>query len=222
MKKIFKLLPRKDKILLSISWAVKLSILLVLITSIIKQNFAYIVLSILVLIISFVPSMIKKRFELILPPEFEVLFALFLYGSMILGEVRDFYLRVPWWDLLLHGMSAIMIALIGFMIVFSLYYTHKVVFSPFVAALFVFSFALAIGALWEIFEFAMDSFFGLNMLKSGIVDTMWDLIIDAGAALLVAVSGYFYLKGGPSFLIERFVKKFTSLNKHKFKNKDLM
>lgn len=222
MIKIFKLLPKKDKMLLSISWAVKLAILIALITSILQWNFAYVALSLIVLIISFLPSMIKKRFNIISPPEFEVLFALFLYGSVILGEFRQFYSRIPWWDILLHAFSAVMIALIGFMIVFSLYYTHKVVFSPFVASLFVFSFALAIGALWEIFEFAMDSFFGMNMLGSGLIDTMWDLIIDAAAALLIAISGYFYLKGGPSFFIERFVKKFINLNKDKFKKKDLV
>ena len=37
-------------------------------------------------------------------------------------------------------------------------------------------FAITIGALWEVFEFGMDQLFGLNMQKSGLLDTMGDLI----------------------------------------------
>jgi hypothetical protein len=54
---------------------------------------------------------------------------------------------------------------------------------------------LSIGALWEIFEFLMDSLFGLNMQKSGLIDTMWDLIVDALGALVISILGYLYLKG---------------------------
>ncbi|MFH1589304.1 MAG: hypothetical protein ABIB43_01935 [archaeon] len=219
MKNLFKLLSKEDKILISISWALKFAFLFVLVTSTVKGNILYAGLALLVLIMSFLPSMIKRRFNIISPPEFELIIALFLYASLILGEMNNFYFKFPWWDVMLHGFSAIMIALIGFMIVFSLYYTHKVVFSALVASIFVFSFALSIGALWEILEFAMDSFLKLNMQKSGLIDTMWDLIIDSIGALIVAISGYFYMKGGPSFLMERFVKKYISINQHRFKNK---
>ena len=47
---------------------------------------------------------------------------------------------------------------------------------------FAFTFALALGNVWEIFEFGMDRLFGLTMQKpmagdpSGLTDTMWDLI----------------------------------------------
>lgn len=61
-------------------------------------------------------------------------------------------------------------------------------------------FALGVGALWEIFEFTMDSLFGMNMQKpmlgdpSGLTDTMWDLIVDATGALVISVLGWRYLK----------------------------
>ena len=61
-------------------------------------------------------------------------------------------------------------------------------------ALFSFSFAIAIGVVWEIFEFFMDISFGLNMQKSGLIDTMGDLIVDSLGALLASGIGYFYLR----------------------------
>jgi hypothetical protein len=44
-------------------------------------------------------------------------------------------------------------------------------------------FAVAVGAVWEIFDFSMDEPFGTDMQKamfgdpSGLTDTMWDLIV---------------------------------------------
>jgi hypothetical protein len=77
--------------------------------------------------------------------------------------------------------------------------------------------AVAVGVTWEIFEFAADQLFGLNMQKSGLLDTMWDLIFDCIGASIAALAGFLYLKekelGGLTGLIEEFIflnKKFFS------------
>ena len=63
--------------------------------------------------------------------------------------------------------------------------------SPVFIAVFAFCFALAMGAVWEIYEFTMDSVFGTNMQKymldngtaligqAALQDTMKDIIVDA-------------------------------------------
>ena len=219
MKQLLALLPKKERVLIYISWSVKIAVLIAFITAVFSNRIFVAALSLLALVLSFLPAMIEKQFRLILPPEFETLLALFLYASLVLGEFQDYYTRFHWWDLLLHSLSALMIGLIGFMIIYALYRYHKVVFSPVFAAVFAFSFAMAIGAVWEIFEFSMDHFFALNMQKSGLVDTMTDLIVDAIGALITSISGYFYLRGGDSLLIERFVKKFIDLNERLFHKK---
>jgi uncharacterized membrane protein YjdF len=88
---------------------------------------------------------------------------------------------------------------------------------PGFVAFFAFLFAVGIGALWEIFEFSMDSFFAMNMQKemlgdpSGLTDTMWDLIVDTLGALIITVLGFSYIKTArnTSFLehwIDSFIK----------------
>jgi hypothetical protein len=68
-----------------------------------------------------------------------------------------------------------------------------------------------IGVVWEIFEFAMDQTFGLNMQKSGLMDTMEDLIVDCIGAAVGCSVGFVYLKGfkgGPlSATVREFVRK---------------
>ncbi len=101
-----------------------------------------------------------------------------------------------------------MLGAFGFMLVSILNKDElmNVKLSPFFIALFSFCFALSVGALWEIYEFAVDEFFGMNMQKfmtsGGIVleghqalaDTMKDIIIDALGAFISSVIGFFSIK----------------------------
>jgi hypothetical protein len=76
---------------------------------------------------------------------------------------------------------------------------------------------MTFGAVWEIFEFAMDSNFGLNMQKSGLVDTMWDLIVDAGGAATGALAGFFYLKGRAIWGLTDLLTQFVRQNRRLFR-----
>jgi hypothetical protein len=84
--------------------------------------------------------------------------------------------------------------------------------SPFLIAIFSFAFGLAIGALWEIFEYAMDTWFGLNMQKSGLRDTMADLIVDAIGAGVASVTGYIYLRFNIHDPFDRLIEWFLQEN----------
>ena len=88
---------------------------------------------------------------------------------------------------------------------------------PRFVALFAFMFAMGMGAVWEIFEFGMDQFFGLNMQKSGLVDTMWDLIVDAVGALVISLLGFGYLRtAGTNSFLERWIDAFIESNPRMF------
>ena len=155
------------------------------------------------------PAIFVQRFEIRLPLSFLAAISLFVFGTLFLGEVFDFYNRFWWWDVLLHGASAVGLGIIGFLFVFYLFQGDRYAAPPLALAFIGFCFALAMGGLWEIFEFGMDQIFGLNMQKSGLVDTMTDLIVDAIGAMIGALSGFFWLKGqqmGPMAMIEEFVQ----------------
>ena len=67
------------------------------------------------------------------------------------------------------------------------------------------------------FEFAMDQLFGMNMQKSGLVDTMWDLIVDGFGALIISIAGWGFLKkrSNESFL-EDWINSFIEKNPRLF------
>lgn len=57
------------------------------------------------------------------------------------------------------------------------------------------------------------------MQKSGLVDTMWDLIVDVIGAGLIAIVGWGYIKSREtdSFL-ERWIREFIHKNPHLFED----
>ena len=85
-------------------------------------------------------------------------------------------------------------------------------------AIFAFTFAVSLGVVWEIFEFFMDQLFNMNMQGSGLVDTMWDLIVDSIGALAISVLGAIYYKrmNHESFL-EKWLDNFIRSNPKLFK-----
>lgn len=156
------------------------------------------------------PTMLSRRFQFELPAPLYLMYILFLYAAIFLGEVRSFFYEVRHWDVYLHAFSSMMSGVFGFMVVALLNRDERtpIHLSPFFVALFAFCFAVAIGAVWEIYEYTLDGLLGMNMQKfttaegevlighAALGDTMKDIIVDCLGALAAAVAGYFSLKSG--------------------------
>lgn len=198
---------RADAIQLWIAVVLQVVILFFLVTALWEGRWLLAFTAAIVFVLTFMPSILEWQFGIYIPVEFILINTLFLFASFALGEVRAFYLRIWWWDLMLHGFSAIIMGIVGFLLVYVFYTEKKIEMPPFYIALFSFSFAVSLGVLWEVFEFLMDHFFGTNMMKSGLDDTMTDLMMDVTGAFMAAAIGYWYVKGGSFFFVDRIVRK---------------
>ncbi|NLO86854.1 MAG: hypothetical protein GX096_15720 [Clostridiales bacterium] len=159
------------------------------------------------LVVLGLPSLVTRKWNLTLPNFIYILYYIFLYCAIFLGEVFAFYYLVPFWDSILHFFSGAMLGALGFILVSWLNDAkiRGLSLSPAFVALFAFCFALSCGVVWEIYEYTFDGLLGLNMQKfvtaSGEVlagrealsDTMKDIIVDALAAGLIAIIGFFRL-----------------------------
>ena len=175
----------------------------------VKSDYALMLIQcVMGLAVMLVPSFISRRWNVDIPNFIYILYYVFLYCAVFLGEVFEFYYLIPHWDTILHAFSGAMLGALGFILVTMLNDAEKVrvSLSPFFVCLFAFCFALASGAVWEIYEFSFDGLLGLNMQKfalengeqlvgrAALRDTMKDIIVDALAALGVAVAGYFSIR----------------------------
>ena len=162
------------------------------------------------LLVMFLPALINRTAAIRVPTGMQIAYLAFLYAAIYLGEVRNFYFRIPHWDAVLHFFSGAMLGALGFHLVRLLNESERprISLSPGFVAFFAFCFALASGAVWEIYEFTIDGLFGTNMQKfrtdagellvgrAALTDTMQDFVVDALAALTVTVIGYLSLRRG--------------------------
>ncbi|MDT8309844.1 MAG: hypothetical protein RQ732_00215 [Methylophaga sp.] len=193
-----------------------------------EQQWLNVVIITGIIIISLYPLLLARHFQVRIPAEFQLLTIGFVFAAVFLGEVHGYYTRFWWWDIVLHTSSGFLLGIIGFLLVYVLNESKRIDLHmrPGFVAFFAFLFAIGIGALWEIFEFIMDSLFAMTMQKpmfgdySGLTDTMWDLIVDAGGASIISLLGYGYLKttDDNSFL-EHMIQRFISSNPQLFKRR---
>lgn len=165
------------------------------------------------LVVLSVPSMASRKLKFEIPNFIYIMYYIFLYCAIFLGEIMNFYYMIPHWDIILHFFSGAMLGALGFILVSQLNDSEmiRVSLSPFFVALFAFCFALSCGAVWEIYEFVFDGLLGLNMQKfmtaageildghSALRDTMSDLIVDTLAAGFISLLGYSRLKAARSY-----------------------
>jgi hypothetical protein len=189
-----KQLPLSERVIYRVTLLIRLALLLVGAYALARGRWSVAFAAAGTLLLSYLPLLLASSIRIKLPLQFQLASTLFLYASIFLGEVGDYYERFWWWDVVLHAGSAFAFGFVGFLTLYLLYARHKLKASPFLLSLFAFTFGLAIGAIWEIFEFAMDQLFGLNMQKNGLRDTMWDLIVDGLGAGSASCIGYVYLR----------------------------
>lgn len=133
------------------------------------------------------------------------------------GNAGAAFQHIPYYDRLVHG---ILTAAIASLIYIGLVRLH-VMFDPkaedhhprhamvgmFLATM---AFGMAVGVLYEIYEYAVDSTFGADTLIVGYQDTIFDLVMDtvggAGGGLLLALwaaKGWSSTRRMPERVIER-------------------
>lgn len=155
-------------------------VILIMIRQLLNQNYEYVFLCILVLLLFIIPSLIQVNFKIELPTTLEIVILLFIFAAEILGEISEFYVFFPFWDTMLHTLNGFLAAAIGFSLVMILNDDERAAIhlSPFFLALVAFCFSMTIGVIWEFFEFGMDRLFHLDMQKDTIIHEIYSVALD--------------------------------------------
>jgi hypothetical protein len=141
-------------------------------------------------LIPFMISAIANRKKILLPSGFNIVSILFIFGTQYLGELRKFYTRYWWWDLLLHGVFGIYTVIISLNISQGIISKNQGTSQrryKILNKIYAFSFSVALGTIWEIFEYVGDYLFKTKMVKGGLEDTATDLLVHLIAAFVTAV-----------------------------------
>jgi len=147
------------------------------------------------LIIGAIPLVLEKKFSIFTPHILRTGFIIFLFFTLVLGEVVDFYNTYWWWDLVLHTVSSAGITVIGFILITIIYRSKDLKSFPFLTSFLAFSFAICIAVIWEVYEFIIDITFKTDSpMQPSNTDTMTDLIVAIAGSLFVCLYGYRYIR----------------------------
>lgn len=176
-----------------LSWFMKLLMVLLFPVELYKGEYLFSVLLVFSVILSLIPSLVERSYRVTLPFELDLLITLSIFLNTFMGEGMNFYQKVRLYDKALHVYGSAVVGLLAFVVVYTLNYTRKVRLSlPFIG-FFTVTFAMAMGGIWEIMEFTVDSLFGTTT-QNGLDDTMWDLINDLVGGIITATIGMLYVK----------------------------
>ncbi|HIH04058.1 MAG TPA: DUF2238 domain-containing protein [Methanoregulaceae archaeon] len=147
--------------------------------------------------LTFVPYVAADRLDIRFPWFVYFLIALSL-TIHISGYVQGWYVTMyPYYDKVAHLVSASSIALIGFLGVIFLDRYWRMNLTPLFIVFFTLTFGMALGGIWEIYEFAVDQIFGGSLagpMQMGLADTMWDMIADLLGSAGVSLVGIVYFR----------------------------
>ncbi len=190
-------------------------LIVAIIFSYMNKRSLILIFGVLGLLATFIPLILKKIWDVEIPREIEILTLFFLYGLLFLGDVRGFYSEIWWWDILLNLAASFALGFIGLAVLYFLHEEEVINANPFIIASLAFCFSVAMGAIWEVFEFTIDRF-GFILQKSA-ADTMKDIIANVIGAFFVSSGGYFYMKSGKKNLFSGMIIKLMEKNKKFFK-----
>lgn len=177
--------------------------------------------------------LLGRLLRLRLPLSFKVIWLAFIFVSMYLGELHNFFYRFSWWDELIHSVSAMLLTYVGLLIIYILSrdpLVHQRL-GPLLMFLAMIWFTMSFGAVWELFEFSVDSLLGLNLLKGcatidmngiydyqrALINTMGNLFMDLCGAVLVALAAFLHFRGGARSFFGRPLERFIEDNPSLFK-----
>ncbi len=152
-----------------------------------------------------VPKYVTKGVIKRFPVEIELMLFIIVLLQYVIGEAKNFYRDVPYFDKFVHFTIPFLIAVLNYSLFYTMHAIGKLKTSIFNVFLLVVFITLGVGALWEIVEYSTDTFlvepfkighrFQGSIVESPFYDTMNDLVADfVGGVLGAAFSVFFLLR----------------------------
>lgn len=148
------------------------------------QNALYAVLTLLILVLLI---MIEIFLKIRIPIVILILILIIPVGAL-LGNSFNLYTEIPWLDDFLHTISGFVFACIGFGIC-EMFFGKINNVKQFVGYLIIgFVFSLAIGLIWEMFEFAGTMIFNIDMQEDTIINNIYSFLLSGNHYEMIKIN----------------------------------
>lgn len=180
---------KTNKLTFAVYVILRALVIVAMVFSCIRGDYENLFFCALSLVLFLVPAFIEKNFGIDLPCALEIVVLLFIFAAEILGEMGSYYLKVSYWDDMLHTINGFLCAAVGFALVDILNRNENIKFqlSPLFLAIVAFCFSMTIGVFWEFFEILCDIVLKLDMQKDTFISTISSTLLGDGTNTAVVI-----------------------------------
>lgn len=173
--------PPQKKSTIIMYFVLRVLIVLEIVMCVFRGDYYSVFICALSLLLMMLPSICEHQLNIDLPDTLEVIIILFIFSAEILGEINSFYIKIPYWDTVLHTINGFLCAAVGFAMIDILNRNEKFSFklSPLYLAIVAFCFSMTVGVIWEFFEYGCDQLLNLDMQKDCVVNTINSVELDS-------------------------------------------
>lgn len=172
-----------------------------------EKDFYQFLIVITVTPVALLPYFIQKIGKIKLPDMLESLYMIFIFLAYFLGSIMKLYGKIEYYDLFVHFTSGILSAMFA-------YYLYKMANKKekniSTIILFILGLVALVAVSWEIFEFVCDKIFKKDaqyVQKTGVDDTMTDMIVALVGAILFDISYYLQKKKEKGKIMKKYIKE---------------
>jgi hypothetical protein len=154
------------------------------------------------------PAFITKGRIRALPVEIELLLLAMVLFELVGGDALGLYVKLPHYDNFMHFMLPLYIALIGMMVVYTMYFYGKLKASYGAMAVIIVIMTIGFGGILEMGEYTYDTYLADGPLgkitgntqmqgsptQNAIDDTMNDLFTDTAGGIVGAAIGVWFIR----------------------------
>jgi hypothetical protein len=163
--------------------------------------------NLILLFLMFAPFILRQRYKVHIPREFEFIFLLFVVISFFLGEIRG---------IVIQTFFGILVGFMGFTIMLILFSNSKFKTNYSLIILFSFSFSLTFGLVAEMLKYYFKIILNYNISLADYNFAMVNLTMVALGSFISSILGYVYMKGYKIQIVQYFVGKFKKRNPNLF------
>ena len=192
--------------------SIKLILILSIINGIYNHLWHLVSTDVFLLILMFTPQVIKSKYDIKIPKEFEWVLLIFVIFTLLLGSKSG--IIVP----IVFGIS---ISLIGFMILAILYSANQIKKNYFLIIFFSFSFSIMLGVIIELAKYYLKLILKYPLSISNLVYSVQTLTFVVIGAAISAIVGYLYMRY-PKGILRNIFKKVSDKNQNLFEKPEVV
>ncbi|MBR9706537.1 ATP-binding protein [Candidatus Pacearchaeota archaeon] len=205
---ILKLLRNTSaKVQATLSTIVKIILVLSILNAFYNHFWHILFANMLLLFLTFSPTIARKRYEVVIPREFEFVFLIFIIITFFLGELRGVIMQM---------FFGIALGFAGFLMMLILYSNNKIKKNYFLIAIFAFSVSVSLGLALEMAKYYLKIYLSYTMTAGDLEYTMRSLLLVTIGAVVSSVTGYIYMKGYKLKFLIRLAEIFKKENPNIF------